>query len=142
MERGGIVQPELFHERIEDALDEVIRCCGGRKKFACELWPEKSPADAANHMNACLNTERRERLTPEQMLYILRRGRAVGCHAAMAYLAQECGYSTPLPVEPEDELAKQQREFVGAVKALSAMAARIEVLSVTTGKAASLRSVP
>lgn len=37
-------------------------------------------------------------------------------------------YTEPLPVEPEDERAKLQREFIESTKALSKLAQRIESL--------------
>ena len=42
------MQHALFHERIEDAIDEVVRQCGGRKKLACEMWPDKPAREAHN----------------------------------------------------------------------------------------------
>ncbi len=123
------MQTALFHERFEDALDEVMRCCGGRKKVAIELWGKvKSERDAHNLMDACLNPERRERFSPEQVLYILKRGREVGCHAAMHYLNSEAGYAPAQPIEPEDEIAKLQREFIESVKEQGRRAERIEAL--------------
>src|ERR1700675_2688422 len=98
-------QPALFHERIEQAVDEVIAACGGRKAFAAEMWPEKSHRDAHNLLDACLNPERREKFAPEQLLYILRRGRAARCDGLMRYLSREAGYEDPKPIEPKDEEA-------------------------------------
>ena len=47
-------------DRIEDAIDEVIHRCGGRKAFATDLWPHKAQRDAHNLLDACLNPDRRE----------------------------------------------------------------------------------
>lgn len=44
----------------------------------------------------------------------------------MIFLCRELGYSDPAPVEPEDEVARLQREFVEASKALVGMATKIE----------------
>lgn len=125
------MQARLFYESIDDALGEVVRRCGGRKRFAAEMWPDKSVRDAHNLLDACLNPDRREHLTPEQMLYVARRGHAAGCHALMEYLAAECGYSVT-PVEPQDEMAALQREFITAAETMAAMAARIEHLVAST----------
>lgn len=123
------MQDQLFHERIEDACAEVIDRSGGRKKFAAEMWPDKLVADAHNHLNACLNPAKRERFSPDQLLYIARRGRAVGCHSLITWLAREAGYSDPQPLEPEDERAALQRQYVDAVKAMSRINERMERLS-------------
>jgi hypothetical protein len=102
-------QDVLFHERIEDAMLAVIDRCGGRKRFAAEMFPDRSVADAHHHLNACLNPEKRERFNPDQLLYIARRGREVGCHAVLMFMARELGYCDPVPIEPEDERAALQR---------------------------------
>ena len=87
----------LFHERIEDAIDEVIRGAGGRKKVAVELWPDKPAREAHNLLDACMNPERRERFAPSQVLWFAQRGRQIGCHAVIMFMARECGYADPTP---------------------------------------------
>jgi hypothetical protein len=109
-------QPALFHERIEEALDEVIKTCGGRKKFASEMWPNKPHRDAHNLLDACLNPERREKFAPHDVLYVLKRGREADCHVAMEFLCGESGYTKPVPIDPESERAKRERELVETVK--------------------------
>jgi hypothetical protein len=112
-------QQSLFHERIEDALLAVIQACGGRKQFAVEMFGEaKTPRDAHNLLDAMLNPDRRERFNPEQLMYVARRGRAAGCHAVMEYLTRDAGYTCE-PIEPEDQAAELQREFVDAVDRLT-----------------------
>lgn len=119
----------LFHESLADALRECIVCCGGTKAVGGKLWPEKD-ADVAGRLLAdCLNDAKREKLSPEQVLLILRMARAKGCHAGINYIARHLGYEDPKPVEPEDERAKLQREFIETGKAMARMAQRIEALS-------------
>jgi hypothetical protein len=62
---------------------------------------------------------------PEDMTTLRERG----CHAVMTYLARECGYADPVPVEPEDERAALQRQFVEASRAIAVIAERIERMS-------------
>lgn len=121
-----MTQDSLFYESVTDALDGVVKACGGAKVVGCRLWPEKTPQAAHTLMLACLNEARPEKLSPEQVLWLLTAGRKVGCHAAMNYLAREAGYSDPLPIEPEDERAKLQRQFIEAQKAMQALAGRME----------------
>jgi hypothetical protein len=122
-------QSSLFHERMEDALLEVINACGGRKAVACKMWETKPPRDAHNLLDACLNSERREKFGPDEILYLLRRGREVGCHAAMRYLTLECGYSPPVPLNPEDEKAVLQRQVIEAWKTIERSLDRLERLT-------------
>ena len=119
-------QQTLFHERIEDAIAAVIDACGGRKTIASELWPDKPVRDAHNRLDACLNPGKNDKLDPSQIVYIAKRGRQAGCHLLMTYLMRECGYADPVPLEPEDERAKLQREFIEAQKHMQTMFARME----------------
>lgn len=119
-------QDALFYESLADALRAVVQALGGTKAAGCRLWPEKTPESAHRTLLDCLNEARPEKLSPEQVLYLLAAGRQVGCHAAMNYLAREAGYSDPLPVEPEDERARLQREYIEATKMLQTIAGRIE----------------
>lgn len=133
-----MLQNSLFHERIEDAIASVIDRCGGRKVFACDMYPDKPQRDAHNLVDACLNPERREKFAPSQLMYIMKRGRQVGCHDLALFMARDAGYADPVPIEPEDEVAKLQRDFVEATKALGQMAARIE--QINTGARAMRRA--
>ena len=119
-------QDALFYESLADALRVVVQALGGTKAAGCRLWPEKTPESAHRTLLDCLNEARPEKLSPEQVLYLLAAGRKVGCHAAMNYLAREAGYSDPAPIEPEDQRARLQREFIEAQKAMQALAGRME----------------
>lgn len=119
-------QEALFYEDINDAFNEVVRTCGGAKVVACKLWPEKAPDAAHRLLLACLNESRIERLSPEHVLLLLKMGREKGCHAGMNFIARDVGYDDPKPVEPEDERARLQREFIEAQKAMQMLAGRME----------------
>ena len=124
-------QPQLVHESINDALREVIMSAGGYKKVGTMMFPEMAVEHAAGKLRDCLNRDRRERFTPEQFMMIARLGRQVGCHALIAYMSREAGYADPVPVEPEDEVARLQREFIEATAKLGQMASRIEQINQT-----------
>lgn len=132
------MQLGLMHETINDAAREVVAAAGGPKKVGPMLWPELPVDQSGGKLRDCLNPDRRERLNPDQLVYVARPGRQIGCHAIAVFLARECGYADPQPVEPEDEIARLQREFVEATKALGALAAKIESVQAT---APSLRRV-
>lgn len=123
------MQQSLLHESITDALREVVQALGGTKVIGAKMRPELPVDHAGRWLADCLNTDRRERLCPEQVLFLAKAGRAAGCHALLNYICRESGYADPVAIEPEDERAKMQREFIEATKSLSAMAARIERLS-------------
>jgi hypothetical protein len=123
-------QSSLFHESIEEALDEVVKALGGAKSVAARMRPDLSPDAAARWLRDCLNDSRREHLTPGHVMWLLRAGREAGVHAAMRFLAREAGYSEPVPVSPEDEGADLMRRYIEAAQALAKMSERIERLHV------------
>lgn len=125
-------QEALFYETFNDALDAVVKACGGAKSVACKMWPEKTPDAAHRLLLACLNEGRVEKLSPEHVLMLLRMGRERNCHAAINYLARESGYSDPAPIEQEDEKARLQREFIEAQRSMSMLANRMEKFGMLT----------
>lgn len=125
------MQYSLMHDAFEDALKEVIQACGGPKAIGREMRPELPIEQAAGWVRDCLNPDRRDKFSMQQVLFILRRGREVGAHAAMNYLARDAGYTDPTPLDPEDEVVRMQREFVEATKHLSRLADRISKIQGT-----------
>lgn len=119
-------QPALFHETFVEAIADCVRALGGNKKVGAMLWPEKSIEDARRTLLDSLNPERANKLSPEQVLLILREARKVNCHAALAYMAHACGYADPQPIEPEDERAALQRQFIEQSKSMQQLFARME----------------
>ncbi|HEY4698698.1 MAG TPA: hypothetical protein VIH29_11945 [Gallionella sp.] len=119
---------------INEALREVVQALGGARKVGVMMRPEKSAKDAARWISDCLNVERREKFDPEQVMWLLREGRNIGCHSAMYFVGREAGYAVEA-IEPLDEMAELQRQFIDASKGLSKMAERIESLAkITTAR--------
>lgn len=108
-----------FFEDVNEALRDAIKALGGNKKVGPVLWPELAMEAAANRLRDCLNPERREKLSPEQFMLILRLARQSGHHSVMQYLAFDAGYEAPRPVLVEDQEAQLQRSFVDAVDKLT-----------------------
>ncbi|WP_234197113.1 hypothetical protein [Pseudacidovorax sp. NFM-22] len=123
-----------MQESLNDAIIECVRACGGSKQVGAALWPEKTPDAAQRALLDCLNEDRPAKLSPEQLLLILRMARQRGHHDGINYIAAELGYGTPVPIEPRDEIADLQRQFIEASRAMTRMAERMEKLG---GSAAS-----
>ncbi|MDR0250210.1 MAG: hypothetical protein LBI35_02700 [Burkholderiales bacterium] len=119
------MQSALFHENLNDALKEVVLTLGGTKRVGSMLWPEKSVDEAGRRLADCLNPERRDRLYPEQVLWLLREGRQADCHAAMHFICASAGYAPAAPMTPEDEMAELQRQYIEAARTISQLAQRI-----------------
>lgn len=119
-------QAALFHETIYDALGTLVSALGGPKKVGSMLWPEKTIDAAAQLVRDCLNPARKERFDPEQTLFLLAKGREVGCHDAMHFACERAGYERPRPTDPEDELSKMLREYLDIEKRRSVLQPKIE----------------
>lgn len=121
-------QSALFSEDIHDALKDVIRALGGTKSVGAQLRPELTAEAAGAWLKDCLNPERRERLDPEQVLWLLRKGKDIGCHSAMNFICDEAGYSRPAPLDPHDEAAELNRQMLRGMRELRALVDRVERL--------------
>lgn len=119
-------QPELFHESLTSALSDCVRALGGAKAVGHAMRPEKTIDDARKWLLNSLDDGRAEKLSPDQVVWILRESRKVGCHAGIAYITRACGYADPQPTEPEDERAALQRQYIDAVRTLANLQTRIE----------------
>ncbi len=121
-------QIPLVHEDFLAALTTCVQALGGAKRVGVLLRPEWSedPEKASRWLLACLNDKRDEKLSFDQTFKIMREARSIGCHVAMGHIALECGYGDPQPIEPEDEKAALQREFVQMGKAMQGLFARME----------------
>ncbi|GAA7771986.1 hypothetical protein HpMS107_60450 [Helicobacter pylori] len=123
------MQEKLFYESVYDALGEVVRAAGGTKKVGAMLWPEKSADAAGALLKDCLNPDRREKLDPEQVAYLRRLGRQLGCHALVNFEAQDAGYEQPKPINSEEQarrlvdvIAQQQAQLQAAMTAFQQLA--------------------
>jgi hypothetical protein len=120
------VQTSLFHDTYEDAIRDTVMALGGYKKVGSMLWPAMPADDAGRKLSACLNTEKREKLDLGELRLIRREARKLGVHILASYEMRDSGYTEPQPVNPEDEAAQLQREYIAAVKAMSAIQSRMD----------------
>lgn len=107
-----------FFESINDALNAAITALGGFKKVGPKLRPELSEDTAAQWLRDCLNAGRREKLSPEQFLLILRMAHDAGFHASMNFVAFTTGYRANA-VDPETQESQLQEKFIEAVQGLT-----------------------
>lgn len=114
-----------FYESVNDALQGAVRAMGGYKKVGPKMRPELSEEHAANWLRDCLNPERREKLAPEQVLWLLRAARQAGFHAAMHFIALDTGYKAQ-PVDPQTQEAELQERFIAAVEHLEGIRATMQ----------------
>jgi hypothetical protein len=115
-------------ESVNEALIACVKACGGSKQVGHKLWPEKTVDAAQRHLLACLNDDKPERLSPEQLALLMRMGHGAGFHGVMQFLAESIGYSEPVPTDPRDELAELLKETITLRKQLAVQNERIERL--------------
>jgi hypothetical protein len=113
------MQKSLFYEDVNEALKAVISALGGAKKVGPRLWPEKTMEAAQQLLLACLNIERKEHLTPEQMMLLLTWGHVAGCHIGFEYMADAVGYEKPRAISREEKQAELMRDFNKQVERLN-----------------------
>lgn len=93
------MQNELFHDDIYSALHTAIEALGDDK-------PEK--------------------LNPHELILIMQKARDAGVHDVMHYMADAANYKRPGTLEPHDELAELQRQFISTAKIMEKLGQRIE----------------
>lgn len=121
-------QIPLFYDTYEDAIRDCVTALGGFKKVGSMLWPAMPADDAGRKLAHCLNQEKREKLDLGELRLIRRTARQAGVHILAHYEARDAGYAEPQPLNPEDEAAQLQREFIAAVRGLEALQARMTQL--------------
>jgi hypothetical protein len=121
-------QPSLFVDTLNDAVRDTCRMIG-IKEIAKALWPKKSIEEASRYLNDCLNPDRPHKLDGEEILFIARRGRELGCHLITGFICMDTGYAPPTPVDPEDTKAELQRAYIESVRTQKSIADRLERLA-------------
>lgn len=95
----------LDYEDELDAAREAVRHAGGAKKVGPQMFPDKPVESAARYLMDALNPARAERLTPSQVLMLMRLAREAGFHGFAAWWMRQAGYQTPVPLAPVSEAA-------------------------------------
>lgn len=121
-----MTQQALWHETFEDALTDLVSALGGPKRVGSALWPVLPVEDAARKLAHCLDRNKSNKLSPDELLVILTMGREAHCHLAVTFLNRATGYADPVPVDPESEVQRLQREFIAAVGSCQKIAKGIE----------------
>jgi hypothetical protein len=98
-------------ESLNQALVECVKAAGGSANVGPKLWPEKTREAAQRLLLDCLNEDRPSKLSPEQVLLILKLARDRGFHGGISYVLDSLGYAPTNPIEPKDEAAEVFRQI-------------------------------
>jgi hypothetical protein len=128
-------QLKLIHDSFLDALGEVVRALGGIKVVGPRMRETKSREAAITWLKDCLNTDRREKFDLEDVQWLLREGRKIGCDTGLHFLCEDAGYTPAQPIEPQDEAAELQRMFIESVRTQQKTLERLGQLGVVPLKA-------
>jgi len=127
----------VVYENDVDALKATVLALGGYQKVGGLLYPDKSAAYAGRNMADCCNPNRSERLSPSQLLYVMRLARDKGCHILAEHYMAEAGYAKPVPIDPDEEAGDILQRIDGALETFGALVGRLErVRSAAPRKAA------
>lgn len=120
------MQIPLFFDSYEAAIGATVTALGGNKRVGSTLWPTMPADEAGRRLAHCLNPDKRDKLCPNELALIRREARKKGVHILASYEARDAGYAEPQPINPEDEAAQLQREYIAAVKALQGLTERMD----------------
>jgi hypothetical protein len=116
-----MLQTELWHDTIFDALGASVRAAGGVKKVAGSLWPALDPSSASSKMRSSLSAEHAQKLDLAELVLIMRLAKESGDDSIMQFLARELGYELrSLAPAAAKKRARKQR-----ISTLLAEAARL-----------------
>ena len=113
---------------LNQALIECVKAAGGSAIVGKKLFPEKSPEAAQRVLLDCLNEDRPAKLSPEQVLLVLRLARAKGYHGGIAFILADLGYAQTTPIEPKDEAAELSRQASELLAAAERITERLQRL--------------
>lgn len=116
-------------EGWNQALIECVKAAGGSAIVGKKVFPEKSPDSAQRALLDCLSEDRPAKLSPDQVKLVLRLAREKGYHGGVAFLLADLGYAPTTPIEPQDEAAELQRQYIEASNQVAITAARMEKLA-------------
>jgi hypothetical protein len=115
---------KLFYDSMLDAVSVAVLAIGGPQEVGRRLWP--SLKSSTQRVRDCLNPNRDEKFSLDELTQIARWSRDVGCHAIAMHFNAEAGYVPPVPLAAADEKADLERQAIEAVKQLEGLVRRYE----------------
>ena len=104
---------ELFIESLSDAINAAVMQLGGVKKVGTMLWPEKSAREAGSQLLNCLNPDHAQKLSLEQIDFLIDTARKHNCHDIHKYVCDHYGYEFKVITKESIKLDIQQQINVG-----------------------------
>ena len=83
-----VIQSDLWHDTILDALGAAVQAAGGIKKVGGRLWPALDETSATSRLRACLNPDHAMKLDLDELVLIGSLARAGGDISLLTYLGR------------------------------------------------------
>lgn len=116
------VQQELLdHECPEDALSADVQALGGPYTVGVKLRPELDKKAARNWLLNALNPDHNQNMTQSQIRLLVSLARERGSYHYIHFWEKDNNMSKSVPIEPEDEKVKLQKEFIRTGKDMMRM---------------------
>jgi hypothetical protein len=87
-----------------------------------------TPDAAGRWLGDALNPDKADVLSAKQLVVIAKIGHQHGVHTTAAQFNFETGYAEPLPIEPKDEAAQLEKEFIRSIDRAGELVGRLEKL--------------
>lgn len=118
----------MHFDSINEALIACVKAANGSKAVGAVMWPDIAPDQAQRKLLNALDESRPEKLSPSQVMLILKMARAKGFHEGVGYILNDLSYAPTTPIDPKDEANDLMRQVVENQKALAIQVARLATL--------------
>lgn len=115
-------------DSLNEALIACVRAAGGSAVVGEKMFPEKSREAAQRLLLDCLNEDRPAKLSPDQVVLILRLARQRGFHEGINFLLETLSYNPTLPISVRDETSELMRQVVDGQRLVIESQVRLEGL--------------
>lgn len=108
-----MLQTDLWHDTILDAVGAAVQAAGGIKRVAGKLWPTSDAIAASARLRACLSAEHAQKLDPEELKMIGALAREVGDLSLPTFLARawNCEIKALSPAESQERAITAKRLY-------------------------------
>jgi hypothetical protein len=118
----------MHFESMNEALIACVKASGGSKSVGAAMWPDMAPDHAQRKLLNALDESRPEKLSPTQVLLILRMAKQRGFHEGIAHILESLSYAPTTPIEPRDEAADLMRQVIESQRQLAVQMERLASL--------------
>ena len=116
-------------ENFNQVLIDCVKAAGGSVKVGPKMWPELLADAAQRKLLDCLNEDRPAKLSPDQVMLIMRLARDKGHHCGVSYILETLGYAPTVPVSPRDEADDLMRQLLEGQRTMAAQMARLTAIA-------------